>query len=376
MTDGSVKEMCDDCKTASVCLTARKRRLCQTCFVDFVQIKIARRMEKYRLRNAPKDRRRKLLLPLSYGVSSLSLLHFVNALLEKQRNTGRKVTAFNLHVLVVEPSSINTAFKADPGRITRLREAYPALTCSEVPFHSVFEYDEDIGSVMEQYAGNSFADDESKTNEERLRLLHSALTTPTSRADVDELLLRRLIASFAKSQGCEAILWGDSDTRLATRTLAHVAKGRGFSLPWTVSDGMSPWGIHFSFPLRDLFKSELEYYANFTVPELRSEIGVEHSTVGNMSSRVMSIDDLLTQYVETQGEKYPGVMANIVRTVDKLQTMPSDADLLCAFCGMPRNGKSNLEVQGLRSPGYDKNRPTCYGCTRTFLDIKPAMASS
>lgn len=332
-------------------------------------------MEKYRLRNLPKDGRRKLLLPLSYGVSSLTLLHIIDAQLERQRSTGRKITAFDLHVLAIDPSSIDPVFKSDTSRIEWVKEAYPEHTCTEVPFSSIFQYDKDIGGFMKEYTGADFYDDGSKTDEERLQIFRSSLTTSTSRVDFDDLLMRRLIVSFAQSQGCEGILWGDSDSRLAAKTLAHVSKGRGFSLPWTVSDGMSPWDVHFSFPLRDLFKSELEHYANFTVSDLRSKIGVENPVVENMSSRVMSIDDLLTQYVETQGEKYPGIMANIVRTVDKLQTSPSDASLLCSCCGMPMNRGSNLETQGWSSLENGQNRPTCYGCARTLLDMKPATAT-
>lgn len=331
-------------------------------------------MEKYRLRNAPKDRRRKLLIPLSYGVSSLTLLHIINAQLQRQRSSGRKITAFDLHVLAIDPSSINPVFQVDSSRIDQVREAYPEHECTEIPFSSIFQYDKEVGDVMKEHAGADFVDDRSKTDEERLQLFRSSITTSTSRADVDELLLRRLIVAFAKAQGCEGILWGDSDSRLAAKTLAHVSKGRGFSLPWTVSDGMSPWDIHFSFPLRDLFKSELEQYAGFTVSELRSKVGVENPVVENMSSRVMSIDDLLTHYVETQGEKYPGIMANIVRTVDKLQTSPSDASLLCTCCRMPMNKGSNLETQGLASQS-GQNGPICYGCARTLLDVKSAVAS-
>ena len=331
-------------------------------------------MEKYRLRNSPKDRRRKLLLPLSYGVSSLTLLHIINAQLERQRSSGRKITAFDLHVLAIDPSSVNRVIKADASRIERVKEAYPEHECTEIPLSSIFQYDKEIGNVMKEHTGGDFADDESKTDEERLQLFRSSITTPTSRSDFDELLLRRLIVSFSKAQGCEGILWGDSDSRLAAKTLAHVSKGRGFSLPWTVSDGMSPWDIYFSFPLRDLFKAELEQYAGFTVAELRSKVGVENPVVENMSSRVMSIDDLLTDYVETQGEKYPGIMANIVRTVDKLQTSTSDASLLCTCCGMPMNRGLNPETQGL-SLRNGANGLICYGCARSLLDVKSATAS-
>jgi cytoplasmic tRNA 2-thiolation protein 2 len=100
----------------------------------------------------------------------------------------------------------------------------------------------------------------------------------------------------------------------------------------------------------------------------------------------MSIDKLISQYVETQGEKYPGVMANIVRTIDKLQAPFSDAGVKCVVCGLPvnydREGLSDSKV----GEGYPyiptevenrfTPRPTCYGCSRSFLDIeKPNLTA-
>lgn len=328
-------------------------------------------MERYRLRYAPKDRRRKLLLALSYGVSSLAVLHILDALLEKQRNTGQRRTAFDLHVFTIDPSTINPNVKRDAGRIDLVRQSYPEYEYTETPLSSIFQYDDDIGSVIAQYAGSNYGDDGSKSNEERLQLFRSSLTTATSRKDLDDVLIRRLIVAFAKSHGCEGVVLGDSDSCLAAKTLAQVSKGRGFSLPWAVSDGLSPSGLHFTFPCREIFKTELEQYADISVPEIRSKLDVQAPTTGNMSSRVMSIDDLMTQYVETQGEKYPGVMANIVRTVDKLHPSPSDAHVLCACCDMPMNAvREDVNAQDGNSG------PTCYGCSRSLFDLRSTAGTT
>src|SRR5439155_13043867 len=119
------------------------------------------------------------------------------------------------------------------------------------------------------------------------RLMDSA-TSPTARLDLFEILLLRLIVAFAKREDCESILWGHSSTRLAATTLSNVAKGRGGTLPNQIGDGLSPWGLHFNYPLRDLFKSELELYAGL-FPTLSAVIIPEPSTPATSSIRETSI---------------------------------------------------------------------------------------
>lgn len=341
------------------------------CFIKFLQTKALRRMDRYRLRNAPKDRQRKLLLPLSYGVSSLVLLHIISSLLERQRSTGQKRTAFDLHVLNVEPFTW-TESKSPPvvGRLDRVREAYPGNAYTEIPLHSICRYDEDIKCLFR----NGIPSVSGTSDEETLNMFRASFSTPTARADVDGILLRRLIVAFAKSEDCDGILWGDSDSRLAAKTLSHVAKGRGASLVWDVCDGMSPWDIYFNFPLRDLYKTELELFASYAMPALESVVQRDTHDYENMSNRNMAIEDLMSQYVLTQGAKYPGVMANIVRTVDKLKTPALEGGQACVLCRAPADAKLGSNPDGesageISEQGNKRQKlPTCYGCMRTLMD--------
>lgn len=78
---------------------------------------------------------------------------------------------------------------------------------------------------------------------EAVRSLLGALASPTSRTDVLAVLRARLVVEIAKREGCEGVLWGDTTTRLAEKTLGETAKGRGFSIPWRTADGDSPFGM-------------------------------------------------------------------------------------------------------------------------------------
>ncbi|EGC44496.1 conserved hypothetical protein [Histoplasma capsulatum var. duboisii H88] len=366
MTEKSMA-VCLDCKVAPATQIVRKRDLCQECFILFIGSKVVKRMEKYRPQNAPKNRQRKLLLPLSYGISSSTLLHILNLQLERQISSGLGRRAYDIHVL-----NVGTCEQSDRHRLGLFREAYPLHTYTQVPLHSIFKHDTTIKDVISEYGGPEFVDDPSKTDQERLDIFRLSLSTATARADIDGILLTRLVVAIAKEQDCDGILWGDSDTRLASKALSNVAKGRGFSVPWDVCDGMSPWGIQFNFPCET--SSNLNY-----LPTLhwRSQNRLMLSTQNV---------HLLAHYVETQGQKYPGVMANIVRTIDKLQPQSADTGHKCMLCGMPvdYSGEDPAIIGGQGSSQYTlqdwRERPAastlCYGCARTRLDLVPPRSVS
>lgn len=341
---------------------SRTNRLaCRDCFLRYATVKALQRIEKFRLiKHGPHDRQRKLLLPLSYGVSSTVLLHMLNEQLERQLGTKGRV-AYDLHVLVVEPSTISPASPSCEARLELVKKHYPRHTYTTVPFHSIFQYDPNIKEIMHQFAGPNFVDDEAKSDHDRLEAFRASIPTATSKDDVDNILLLRLIAACAKHYGCDCVVWGDSDSRLAAKTLANVAKGRGASLTWQVCDGMSPWGVQFIFPLRELYKSEIQLYAS-QVPSLEEIVIPEQSTSETTSNRNLSIDELMKQYIQTHSEKYPGVMANVVRTVNKLQQPPITADQArCALCATP------LETAGGSADGAtgEAQARFCYGCARS-----------
>lgn len=327
-------------------------------------------MERYKLRNAPKSHRRRLLLPLSFGIGSFTLLHILDAHLHRHAVGGAKVTPFDLVVLSIDPASVDgredeEARKEQERRMQRVNEVYTWVDeYKSVRFEDVFDIDENIESVLESHgwtmpkqAGAATT----MTNKQRLDAFRISLSTPTTRRDIDRVLLTRLITSFAKRENCEGIFWGDCDTTLAARTLAHVSKGRGYSLSYEINDGMSPLGLFYNFPLRDIFKSELEVYASIALRDVQDVI-VAKEKIGDLSNRYMSIEQLMENYVESQAVKYPGIMANIARTVAKLEQGVGAEGKRCALCEMPVG-------EGQDRPIGEKG-DLCYGCARSVDDIK------
>jgi cytoplasmic tRNA 2-thiolation protein 2 len=313
-------------------------------------------MESYRLKNDTSRPKRKLLLPVSGGVSSLVLLQVLDFHIQRQF-VSRGRAAYELEVLVVDTSCIDQTSSA-VGLVESLEEIFPSRHFTLLSLDAVFKMDHDLHSALSDLGFHENMGEEPQAGLERL--MRSA-TTPTTRSDLFEVLLLRLIVCFAKSQGCEAILWGHSDSRLAAIALSNVAKGRGGALPNQIGDGPSPWGLHFNYPLRDLFKSELEIYAGLLSAQLVKVVVPDLPAPTTSSIRETSIDDLLTNYITSQGEKYPSIMANVVRTASKLR-MPSatEIEVVCRLCAMPITSVISEHSQ----------RGLCYGCMKIKADIK------
>ena len=233
---------------------------------------------------------------------------------------------------------------------------------------------------MAEFVSPSYVGDPSLPDEERLEAFCASRSTSTSKVDIDETLLRRLVVAYAKMLGCGAVMWGDSDTGLAAKTLASVAKGRGRSTTWQLSDGMSPWGVGFHFPLRDLFKAEIKDYACL-VPNLHDFIIPEAPLSDDVLTKNLSIDALMTRYVNSQSEKYPTVMSNVARMVTKLDAGPTstDAVLHCKFCGTfigaigGQSGGGKVSDDGTFNSSQSSS--FCYGCARSRQDAVKQASS-
>jgi cytoplasmic tRNA 2-thiolation protein 2 len=312
----------------------------------------------------------KLLLPLSLGVSSSVLLHILDWQLERQRANPHAREAYQLHVLVIEPSTISPRHSSFDSNFEQLQKTFPTHNFTRLPFHSVFDYVPEMKELIHEYAGPGFAHDNFQSDKARLAAFRDCVPSATSKDDLDNVLLTRLVVAFAKQDGCETILWGDSDTRLSAKTLSGAAKGRGASLTWQVSDGMSPWGVQFEFPLRDINKPELQQYRS-VCSELSNIIIPDQPISDNVLTKNLSIDELMMRYVETQGAKYPGVMANVSRTANKLQAAGSDDSASCALCGaLVGNVRGNNGITVASQFGDSHGSQFCYGCSRSRPEIK------
>lgn len=313
-----------------------------------------------------------MLLPLSFGVSSTTLLHILDLHLKTQMSkTGR--TGFTLNVVAIGNAEGTLPTET---LLERFRTQYPDYEYAALPLHDVFRVIPADAALRNLVSG--VAEGDVLGNQEQLARLINSLTSATARADVLSTLKTRLVVEHAKATGCQSILWGDSTTTLAEKTLAETCKGRGFSLPWQVADGKSPFGVHFHYPLRDVLKKELVSYTDLSDSGLASLVHESSSgaTQAPTNSKNTTIDDLMKQYFESVEENFPSIVSNVVRTSGKLQVPTGvDSDPRCGLCGMPvSGGRFGIHGWGGYQQDGDETSPVgrnniCYGCTRSLPHI-------
>lgn len=304
-------------------------------------------METFRVRNVADGQPRKVLLPMSLGVSSVSLLHILHDHIEGQiRKTGR--AGYSLHVVHV------------------------ALDEGEGPDLQPFEarYPRHMFSTI-LLDGNDTVVQNSRLADSDLSGLISSISTPSSRKDIQVVALRKRLVDEAHRLECDAILWGDTTTSLAEKILAETAKGRGFTLPWLTNDGESPLGLPFYFPMRDVLRKELLPFADFV------GLGGEYvqgngslETTAPVSMKNATIDDLMKDYFQSVEENYPSVVANVVRTSGKLHAGAGSEGLTsCSLCGMPFDAslEDGTAGQAAQAEGTSNTLDLCYGCNQTLL---------
>ncbi|PWW74824.1 hypothetical protein C7212DRAFT_297968 [Tuber magnatum] len=377
----TVSTLCKRCSASPSVVNLRTEHLCSNCFDKYIRSKCIKRMEAYRVRYSPPDTDtspRRLLLPLSFGISSTTLLHLLNSQLQNQLARTTR-TGFVLVVVHIDESAIDSTVPPGEESMRAVQERFPDVgEYLVVKLEGVYEFPSAVRAFEMGAEGSRGGD-----WKEKLKDLLGALPSPTSRMDVLRILRTRLIAGLAQKHACEAVLWGDTTTRLAEKTLAETAKGRGFSVPWQTSDGDSPYGIKFLHPLRDLLKKELAVYVSLEAPTPLHPLcfGVakgkkKYAAVG----KGITIDELMTQYFEGIEGQYPSIVANVVRTAGKLVTEGGVVRIgRCKICGLPRDGGGGELVldagtklgEGSSGEVNGNGSDMCYGCARSVHGARP-----
>ncbi len=262
--------------------------------------------------------------------------------------------------------------------LDRWRERYPRFTFESVPLTSVLAL-----ATIDWAALPTRPPDAAPA--EQLRALLGSLPSTTSRADILRLFVRHLLVSRVVQGPHDALLLGCSTTALAELTLAETAKGRGYSLPWQINDGPLPSltcrpgldppgggtgaGVLLYCPLRELYRKELVAYGIALSPPLTDIIAAPAAdkSTSVVSYKDLSIEEVMTRYFEDVEENFPSIVANVVRTMAKLDRPQGEGR--CGVCG---NGLDQLGDDRWRGEiGHDNTegelgRQLCYGCERSI----------
>lgn len=381
-------QKCKRCKEADALVIVRQESLCSECFDKYVRSKYIKRMESFRVHYAPNDTgvivptQTVLLVPISFGVSSTALLNLISNQLKDQRQRSNGQTGYSCLVIYVDESCVDPAVPPQES-IKPVQERFPDIgTFRAVRIEDIYDFRNAAREVeLEHGVDEEKGGSDTFDKKEALMRLLSSLPSTTSRMDILSILRIRLIVEIAKREGCAAVLWGDSTTRLAQKTLSETAKGRGFSIPWRTADGDSPFGIEFRYPVRDLLKNELVNYVSIPLPTSPEPLlplcaayspEAKHTAANAASGRNITIDELMIQYFDGIEAQYPSIVANVVSTVGKLKPLRRPTGIAnCKICGLPGDGAgeditlSALTLNAVADPGNAKSS-MCYGCARAM----------
>lgn len=362
-TNPSSNDLCLDCGVNPSTHTIRRRSLCSYCLRRFISSKILKRLESIKPRNQKikTTTKSRFLVPLSGGVSSVTLLSVLVAHVRRQaEKTGR--TGYDI-------AACHVGMDADVGQDiwwSKLTQDFPE--CEFLPIVDLSRLFTLDSTILHDLSLLGLQKDDNEHDEDFLVRIFTSARSATARSELRELLLKRSVVAMAKQHNCECILWGHSDTKLAATTLSLVAKGRGGSVASELADSSVLWGVRFAYPSRDLYKSELEMYLDCATEQVRrylldaehreNERGRQNGNAPVVSLKGTSIDDLLGMYIGREGEKYPGIMANVVRTSGKLIAPDIVDGGRCKICAAQIDGNGAAE------------KLLCYGCERMKQDIK------
>lgn len=361
--------------------------------------KTVKRLEKLaaEIRAAPTQTKR-ILVGLSFGPSSAVLVDVLNDQIQFHLKK-RQSSAFEGVVVHVDTDlSAITSGDDESSSSQKLLEGfskrYPQLTFLRVSLSSVLELDTIDWAVLPAIPiprGGS-GEDASKN----LQALFDQLPSTTSKADLLRLFIRHILISTALKERCLALVLGCSTTALAELTLGETAKGRGFSLPWMVGDGpmtipryptsnltqnqapdSSETGggetnttvqLSIYYPNRELFRNELVRYTTLVEPPLTDLIPSDDAVGSSpvVSLRDVSIDEVMSRYFTDVEEKFPSIVANVVRTTAKLnRTASAEQERCCGLCGMGLDTLGDQRWKGEMGDDEDQGEGRlCYGCSR------------
>ncbi|KAK0670622.1 hypothetical protein QBC41DRAFT_387928 [Cercophora samala] len=394
---GSSPQLCTKCRTQEATHDQRSHAVCVDCFTKFINTKSVKQLGILGKETKPpiipnpsgsgppQIGTRRYLLGLSLGVSSTCLLQLLHENCQFQLSKGRPAP-FELTVVHIYNDTFTTPSTADT-LLLPYKTRYPTFTFLSHPLSSSLT----LPSIDWPSLSSSLSLPSPPTT--LPTLLSSLPPSQASQSDITNLLTRHLLLSLTLSTSSQALLLGHSTTAIAELTLSQTAKGRGFSLPWTINDGPlslpNQHPVLVFHPLRDILRKELVEFTKLTSPPLSGLIpddSEKNPGAQVLNHKDLSIEEVMTRYFADVEKNYPSVVANVARTSARLVRMLDGEDKKgCGLCGMPMDGEGDERWRGelgerdlgTKEEGKTETeeerhqregrRGLCYGCQRSAL---------
>lgn len=278
----------------------------------FIQTRVVKRLEAFRVYHASRDSCRKLLLSLSCDFSSVYLLYFLHTYRSSQfQRTGR--AGFNLAIFSLLPAcSIDR--RRFQERLEIIRSQFPQYEYACGTEDAISE----CGSLIENSNVSVAAALDIEARKQ--------LKTPNMSSWTDFTCQKRMkVGKQAAALGCEAILWGDTSTRLAEIVMSEIAKGHGRDVSAVTSEGYEFEGIRFFYPLRDVMRKDVVALTSLIGHPIPS-MSLAYSNDDDTNHRVsngnddLKIDKLMHNYFKDLERRFPSIVDNVVCTSSKLSS--------------------------------------------------------
>ncbi|KAK9811502.1 hypothetical protein WJX72_004896 [[Myrmecia] bisecta] len=318
------------CKTRHAEAAARQREpMCRTCLYAGLLNRFGKAVRMQGL----VQKGDRVLVCVSGGIGSMSLLHFLSQLHNPHpdRLVSGKVH-FELSVIHIEEGFAHgLSPEASAAAAEAVRAAVAACNPSAafycIPLDAVFAAHEQPAAALEASLAAQGPEPRSLHDWQRfvprLQELLEAVTDPTGREDLIEHLREALLLTTAARLGCNRLAKGDCATRLAVRTVALSSKGCGFALPGCLQyvdarhGPQQPVSIS---PIRDLAVKELALMCHY------QRVSLAPLPVLRRSPKA-SINALAEAFVANLQATVPSSVSTIVKTALKLQAFPWNAGL-------------------------------------------------
>lgn len=366
--------VCARCRKESAMVITRKEKFCNKCFQKFVSAKQRKQMmsdayfqdvfkvmyqdkvrtaEEANLQNCQSN----ILVPLSFGSSSLVMLDILNDTLTEQKESQRGKTGFQIDVLICfrdTEEKLKLKQLINELSIMRFASNKEKLNFHFIHIDSFYDgSDEELQTIIldhEDYASMAINGSIEPSKNYSVTKLLAQCVDRSSREDLLSFIKRHLIKKFAYKNGHKVILWGNSMTKLADETISLVVKGRGSQIAAHLDSSQfdSDYRNRFKnlYPMRDVLLSEIDAYCYVTglnkylhgyhAQETLLTEKNHNDKDGNNSRLIknMTINELARKYFDDIECDYSNVISTVVRTADKLMEPKSSStsSVGCSIC--------------------------------------------
>lgn len=374
MKEITVEPVCERCREESAIVTTRKEKFCRKCFQKFVSAKQRRQMmsdpyfqdifkvmyqDKVRTAEeaALQNSRSNILVPLSFGSSSLVMLDILNDTLTEQKDSQRGKTGFQIDVLICFREAEEELKLRQ--LINELSNTRFASNKEKLFFHFIHtdsfydRSDDELKTIIldnEDFTSMAINGSNEPSKKYSVSKLLAQCVDRSSREDLLSFIKRHLIKKFAYKNGHKVILWGNSMTKLADETISLVVKGRGAQIAAHLDSSQldSDYQNKFKnlYPMRDILLSEIDAYCcvtgldkylnGYTAQQtlLIEKIPNDENRNKSLLIKNMTINELARKYFDDIEGDYSNVISTVVRTADKLMEPRSSntSSVGCLIC--------------------------------------------